>query len=66
MLILRPVARGDLDDLLALADRLDSMNLPNDPEFIGARVDCSIRSFRGEPADWTEREYVFVLEDERD
>ncbi|MDJ0788601.1 MAG: arginine N-succinyltransferase, partial [Myxococcota bacterium] len=63
MLILRPVERGDLDDLLALADRLDSMNLPNDREFVGARVERSIASFAGEPADWREREYVFVMED---
>ena len=38
MLILRPVAIGDLGDLLALADRLDSVNLPNDRDFLEARI----------------------------
>ena len=47
MLILRPVAIGDLDDLVALADRLDSMNLPSDREFLEARIRCSMRSFGG-------------------
>lgn len=63
MLILRPVAGADLDDLLVLADRLDSMNLPNDREFVAARIERSERSFALEIAEWRDREYVFVLED---
>ena len=34
MLILRPVAAADLDALVALADQLDSMNLPSDRAFL--------------------------------
>jgi arginine N-succinyltransferase len=63
VLILRPVARDDLDDLLALADRLDSMNLPSDREFLAGRIDISLRSFAGEIDDWRDGIYVFVLED---
>jgi arginine N-succinyltransferase len=62
VLILRPVERGDLDDLSALAAQLDSMNLPDDPEFLAARIELSQRSFSG-AAPREERVYVFVLED---
>jgi arginine N-succinyltransferase len=62
VLILRPAARGDLADLAALAAQLDSVNLPNDPEFLAARVEHSERSFAGRE----ERAaciYQFVLDD---
>lgn len=63
MLILRPIERGDLDDLAALADQLDSMNLPSDREFLRERIELSRRSFAGK-LDPDERGlYVFVLED---
>ena len=63
MLILRPVARTDLGDLAELAVQLDSVNLPNDPEFLGERVLLSERSFAGGlPRE--ECAYVFVLEDQ--
>lgn len=65
MLILRPVGEADLHDLVALADQLDSMNLPGDPDFLAERIALSERSFAGAlPAD--ERVYVFVLEDTKD
>ena len=67
MLILRPVHEGDLDDLVALAKQLDSMNLPADPEFLVGRIALSGRSFRaarGEDAlDWREAIYMFAIED---
>ncbi len=62
MLILRPVARGDLDALVGLARQLDSMNLPSDREFLSARIDASLESFAG-LEDWRRGIYVFVLED---
>ena len=63
MLILRPVARTDLGDLAELAVQLDSVNLPNDPEFLAERVLHSERSFAGGlPRE--ECVYVFVLEDQ--
>ena len=63
MLILRPIETDDIEDLLVLADQLDSMNLPADRDFLMARIHASIRSFTcqleaGEPGT-----YVFVLED---
>ena len=67
MLILRPVNEGDLDDLVALAKLLDSMNLPADSEFLVERIALSGRSFRsarGEDSlDWREAIYMFALED---
>ncbi len=73
MLILRPVAEGDLDALVALASQLDSVNLPSDPDFLAERIAASRRSFaavqgadsEGEPGrvDWREGIYVFALED---
>ncbi|MGH0032200.1 MAG: arginine N-succinyltransferase [Myxococcota bacterium] len=63
MLVLRPIAPGDLDSLVDLARQLDSMNLPADRDFLSARIDVSQRSFGGDLADWREGIYVFVLED---
>ncbi|MEE8581035.1 MAG: arginine N-succinyltransferase [Myxococcota bacterium] len=65
MLILRPIERRDLDDLVALAEKLDSVNLPSDREFLADRIEGSLRAFAGET---TEREpgiYVFALEDRK-
>jgi arginine N-succinyltransferase len=45
--MLRPVAAEDLLDLLALAAQLDSVNLPNDREFLADRIGRSQRSFAG-------------------
>lgn len=63
MLILRPVRGGDLDDLLELAGQLDSVNLPQDREFLTERVALSQRSFAGELADPKDAVYFFALED---
>ena len=63
MLILRPVAAGDLDALVALAKQLDSVNLPSDRAFLEQRIENSLRSFADEIDDWREGVYVFVLED---
>ena len=63
MLILRPIANGDLEPLLGLAKLLDSMNLPSDRSFLEKRIQSSLRSFSGEVSDWRRGIYVFVLED---
>ena len=63
MLILRPVDTGDLDGLLSLATRLDSLNLPADRDFLEARIRISKLSFADDLSDWREGIYVFVLED---
>ncbi|MFI5217667.1 MAG: arginine N-succinyltransferase, partial [Candidatus Limnocylindria bacterium] len=63
MLILRPVAESDLDAIVALAQQLDSMNLPSDRDFLAERVQVSLRSFAGKQSDWRTGVYVFVLED---
>ena len=61
MLILRPTRKRDLDDLVALAEQLDSMNLPSDRDFLESRIEMSLRSFAG----GTRQQgiYIFVLED---
>ena len=67
MLILRPIAAEDLDDLLELAAQLDSMNLPSDRDFLAERIAISQHSFAAaagrERGDWRRAAYVFVLED---
>jgi arginine N-succinyltransferase len=63
VLILRPVAAADLDALVALADQLDSMNLPSDRAFLSERIRRSERSFAHRLEDWRQGEYVFVLDD---
>jgi arginine N-succinyltransferase len=63
VLILRPITLDDLGDLLGLANRLDSMNLPNDRDFLEARIHKSMRSFAGLLQADEPGVYVFVLED---
>ena len=63
MLILRPIARSDLDSLIDLAGLLDSINLPRDRDLLEARIDVSLRSFGGELEDGRQGIYVFVLDD---
>jgi len=63
VLILRPIEQGDLDDLVALAEQLDSVNLPRDRDFLSERIDASLRSFAGKQRADEAGIYVFVLED---
>jgi len=63
VLILRPIEPRDLDVLVELAGRLDSVNLPSDRGFLAARIDCSRRSFAGTLEEGETGIYVFVLED---
>ncbi|MFP8881453.1 MAG: arginine N-succinyltransferase [Myxococcota bacterium] len=63
MLILRPIAGGDLPQILELAELLDSMNLPRDRDFLEARIRLSEHSFAGELQDWRTGVYMFVLEE---
>lgn len=63
MLILRPIGAEDLDDLLVLAEQLDSMNLPCDREFLRRRIARSERSFGRRLESGETGIYVFVLED---
>ena len=63
MLILRPVATGDLDELVGLAGQLDSLNLPRDRAFLEDRIERSTRSFAGGLGDWREGVYMFARED---
>ncbi len=65
MLILRPVKAADLDDLVALAGQLDSVNLPSDRDFIAERIELSERSFAGAVGDPAAAVYMFALEDAR-
>ncbi len=63
MLILRPIEANDLGDLLGLAERLDSMNLPRDEAYLRARIERSQSSFAGEFEEGVPGNYVFVMED---
>jgi len=63
VLILRPIAEGDLEALLALAQLLDSVNLPVERDFLEERIAASTRSFAGRFDHWHQGVYVFVLED---
>lgn len=63
MLILRPIAHGDLDDLAVLAGLLDSVNLPSDRSFLEQRIDHSVRTFAGRLREGEAGLSAFVLED---
>jgi arginine N-succinyltransferase len=59
---IRQAYRDDVDQVLAVAEHLDTVNLPADRAAIEGLLDRAARSFDGElPA--VDREFVFVLED---
>jgi len=59
---IRQAYREDVEQVLAVAEYLDTVNLPADRKAIVELLDHAARSFAGElPA--SEREFVFVLED---
>jgi len=62
MFVIRESFRDDLDQILAVATHLDTVNLPADRGHLEAIIDCSEKSFAAE-LDASEREYLFVLED---
>jgi arginine N-succinyltransferase len=58
--LLRDVSPGDLDALYAVAEHLDSVNLPHDRAVLEGQIEHSLRSFSG-GLDVFQREYVFAL-----
>jgi arginine N-succinyltransferase len=59
---IRQSYREDVEQVLAVAEHLDTVNLPHDRAVIEAILDRSEKSFSGDlPA--AEREFIFVLED---
>lgn len=62
MFRIRQSYREDVDQVLAVAEHLDTVNLPHDRAHVEGILDRSERSFAAQlPAD--EREFLFVLED---
>jgi arginine N-succinyltransferase len=62
MFRIRQSYRGDVEQVLAVAEHLDTVNLPHDRGHIETILDRSERSFGGElPA--ADREFLFVLEE---
>jgi arginine N-succinyltransferase len=59
---IRQSYREDVDQVLAVAEHLDTVNLPADKAHIEAILDKAERSFAG-ALPVSEREFVFVLED---
>jgi arginine N-succinyltransferase len=62
MFRIRQSYREDIDQILAVAEHLDTVNLPADRGHLETILDLSERSFSGE-APIVDREYLFVLED---
>lgn len=62
MFIIRQSFREDIDQILAVAKHLDTMNLPAHRDHLQRIVERSERSFRGD-VEQHERELLFVLED---
>ncbi|MCS6914213.1 MAG: arginine N-succinyltransferase [Myxococcales bacterium] len=60
--LLRDCSLADLDGLFAVAEYLDSVNLPHDRALLEQQIDRSQRSFSG-ALDVFSREYLFVLVD---
>jgi arginine N-succinyltransferase len=59
---IRQSYREDVDQVLAVAEHLDTVNLPHDRDIITGILDRSQKSFAGE-VEPAESEFVFVLED---
>jgi arginine N-succinyltransferase len=57
---IRDVTPFDLDGLFAVAEHLDSVNLPHDRQVLERQIDRSQKSFSG-VLDVFQREYLFVL-----
>lgn len=64
MMIIRPVERRDLTDLLALAGKggVGLTSLPQDEETLSARIERALQTWQGE-LPRAEQCYLFVLED---
>ncbi len=62
--VIRGAGPEDLEQLLALAGHLNTVNLPNDREHIAELLEHSERSFSGAFENPWLRKYVFVLRDE--
>lgn len=62
MFRIRESFRGDVDQILAVATHLDTVNLPAERGHIERIVEHSVRSFSGELPPF-EREYLFVIEE---
>lgn len=66
MLLLREVVEDDIEQLHALARRLNTLNLPDDAERLEKLIEISRASFGGTYREVKYRDYVFVLEDDGD
>ncbi len=64
MVIIRPVAESDLDDLAGLAEAASFglTSLPKDRELLGERISQSCRDFRWSPRKPRGELYLFVME----
>lgn len=64
MMIIRPIARGDLDRFIGLAKEagVGMTSLPDDEHCLAERIERSVKSFAGELPQ-VEQGYIFVLED---
>lgn len=62
MFRIRQSYREDVDQVLAVAEHLDTVNLPANREVIQTILDASEKSFRAE-VEPKDREFLFVLED---
>jgi arginine N-succinyltransferase len=60
---IRAAMSEDEDQVLSLAQHLDTVNLPHDHEHVSKLLDLSQKSFGGELRSITHRKYVFVLWD---
>jgi arginine N-succinyltransferase len=63
MFLLREAIPSDLEQLRALARRLNTLNLPNDSARLQKLVDVSRGSFGGVYREAKYRDYLFVMED---
>jgi arginine N-succinyltransferase len=57
---IRAAEEADLPAVIAAAQHLDSVNLPNDPQRLAQMIELSVRSFAGKVAA-AKRELLFVL-----
>jgi arginine N-succinyltransferase len=63
--LIRSVRESDLEDLERLSELVYFINLPSNRDLLKEKIRKSVDSFNGQIQDKFEREYIFVLVDQK-
>lgn len=63
MFLIRSVENKDLDNLFALSQIMNFINLPPYEDMIKKKIDCSLKTFNKPDKNFANNHYIFVMED---